>query len=697
MKKQFLIVLALLSIFFCQAQTSINQAEYFWDTDPGQGNGTAVLAADGNFASAFEQLSKTGIAAPSAGLHKFNIRVKDNTGAWGPVFTNVINVTQLVTSTVVSISQAEYFWDTDPGQGNGTAVLAADGNFASAFEQLSKTGITAPAAGLHKFNIRIKDNTGVWGPVFTNVINVSSLVTSTPLAISQAECFWDTDPGQGNGTVLLAFDGNFNSAFEKVFNAEVAVPQTAGLHVFNVRIKDNTNVWGPVFKNVISIAVPPPVACVIAVAGGASNSFVIKSDGTLWGSGRNDFGELGDNTFVDRLTLTRIGTTSDFQRVYARQSNTFAIKTNGTLWAWGTNGYGGLGVNTVNSVRTPTQVGTDTNWKSVAPGSEHTIAVKTNGTLWAMGRNEYGQLGIGSTTDFRSPVQVDNATNWTSVGAGNVHSVGLKSDGTIWIWGYNGGQFGNGTTANSRVPIQVGTATNWKAIAVGANSTYAIKTDGTLWAWGNNYAGKLGDGTTVDKTVPTQIGTATNWLTISAGTEHAIATKTDGTVWAWGYNGDGQIGDGTFVNKLVPTKIGVATNWQTAVGGFAHNLAIKSDGSLWVWGRNIDGTLGDGTANTDRNAPFNLTCPGNPPLEVGEQQAIAALKAYPNPVDNILTISFSDEITAVSIYNLLGQEVIAKTINANEAKVDVSKLSAGTYLVKVYADNQAKTLKIIKR
>lgn len=184
MKKYIYSFVALLAISLCSAQTSISQAEYFWDTDPGAGNGTAVLATDGNFNNAFEQLSKTGIPAPGVGLHKFCIRIKDNLGVWGPVFTNIIQVSSATTAPIMSILQAEYFWDTDPGEGNGTAVLATDGNFDSAFEQLSKTGIALPPIGLHVFNVRIKDNTGTWGPVFRNVVSVQTNLSNTDFELS---------------------------------------------------------------------------------------------------------------------------------------------------------------------------------------------------------------------------------------------------------------------------------------------------------------------------------------------------------------------------------------------------------------------------------------------------------------------------------------------------------------------------------
>ncbi len=51
----------------------------------------------------------------------------------------------------------------------------------------------------------------------------------------------------------------------------------------------------------------------------------------------------------------------------------------------------------------------------------------------------------------------------------------------------------------------------------------------------------------------------------------------------------------------------------------------------------------------------------------------------------------------VSIYNLLGQEVFSKSIQDNEAELDLSALSPGTYLVKVTSDDNAQTLKIVKQ
>lgn len=82
-------------------------------------------------------------------------------------------------------------------------------------------------------------------------------------------------------------------------------------------------------------------------------------------------------------------------------------------------------------------------------------------------------------------------------------------------------------------------------------------------------------------------------------------------------------------------------------------------------------------------------------LSIGDYEK-DIVKAYPNPVKDILTLSNTKNITNIGVYNLLGQQVITKEVSANESQIDMSGLSAGTYMVKVTADNQLKTIKVIK-
>ena len=72
-------------------------------------------------------------------------------------------------------------------------------------------------------------------------------------------------------------------------------------------------------------------------------------------------------------------------------------------------------------------------------------------------------------------------------------------------------------------------------------------------------------------------------------------------------------------------------------------------------------------------------------------------KSYPNPVKNVLNLSYDKAITNVAVFNLLGQEVMTKALNSNTSQIDMSHLSNGTYMVKVTADNQVKTIKVVKQ
>lgn len=73
------------------------------------------------------------------------------------------------------------------------------------------------------------------------------------------------------------------------------------------------------------------------------------------------------------------------------------------------------------------------------------------------------------------------------------------------------------------------------------------------------------------------------------------------------------------------------------------------------------------------------------------------LKVYPNPVKNILNLSGTQNISNVTVFNMLGQQMMTKAINANESQIDMSHLASGTYFVKVAAENQVKTMKVIKQ
>ncbi len=259
-KYLFLLLAIIVNSQLVLAQGQIQAAEYYWDTDPGQGNGIALVALDGNFDEALETVFTNISSLPTTGLHTLSVRVKGTDGTWSPSFTQVVNVaaTPQTTGHQINIQAAEYYWDTDPGQGNGIALLAFDGNFDEAIETVFTNNSTLPSTGLHTFSIRVRGGNGAWSPSFTQVFNVAATPQTTghQIHIQAAEYYWDTDPGQGNGTALLAFDGNFDEAVEMVFTNNGTLPST-GLHTFSIRVQGADGAWSPSFTQVFNVAATP--------------------------------------------------------------------------------------------------------------------------------------------------------------------------------------------------------------------------------------------------------------------------------------------------------------------------------------------------------------------------------------------------------------------------------------------------------
>ncbi|MUV04841.1 T9SS type A sorting domain-containing protein [Flavobacterium rakeshii] len=80
-----------------------------------------------------------------------------------------------------------------------------------------------------------------------------------------------------------------------------------------------------------------------------------------------------------------------------------------------------------------------------------------------------------------------------------------------------------------------------------------------------------------------------------------------------------------------------------------------------------------------------------------EEQLFQSLTYYPNPVSNILTLSNTNTISNVEVYNLLGQKVFANNFSNTEIQVDLSNLETGIYMVKISSQETQKTIRIQKQ
>lgn len=194
---------------------------------------------------------------------------------------------------------------------------------------------------------------------------------------------------------------------------------------------------------------------------GATHACVLTTDGAAWCGGRNDAGQLGDGSTIDRSTATQV--------------------------------VGGL------------------TFRSLVVGGGHTCGITLAGTSYCWGRNDAGQLGDGSTTARSGPTLVAGGVAFARLSAGGAHTCGVASTGEAYCWGANTyGQLGIGTNdAKATTPQPVSGALRFGPIAAGATHTCGSLA-GPLpatnaYCWGRNHMGQLGDGTTIDRQRPTAV------------------------------------------------------------------------------------------------------------------------------------------------------------------------------------------------
>ena len=212
-----------------------------------------------------------------------------------------------------------------------------------------------------------------------------------------------------------------------------------------------------------SISIPTQIGTGMnwqSCSSGRDFSVAIKTNGTLWSCGQNIKGQLGNGNNLNFIPYiyfwNQISSSTSWQTTSAGDYFTTALKSDGTLWAWGDNQYGQLGNSTYISSYVPIQIGTDNNWQTIRSGYSTTLALKNDGTLWAWGSNYHGQLGNGTNQNRNFPTQIGSDNDWQSISIDSGHSMAVKTNGTLWGWGWNSfGQLGDGSNIDKLIPTLI--------------------------------------------------------------------------------------------------------------------------------------------------------------------------------------------------------------------------------------------------
>ncbi len=100
--------------------------------------------------------------------------------------------------------------------------------------------------------------------------------------------------------------------------------------------------------------------------------------------------------------------------------------------------------------------------------------------------------------------------------------------------------------------------------------------------------------------------------------------------------------------------------------------------------------------NGDETEPFSISA-FSASLSDADFDKEASFTYYPNPVKNTLSLTAQNNIERVTMFNMLGQEVLRSTPNNIDSDIDMSGLESGAYFVKVTIENVTKTIRIIKQ
>jgi alpha-tubulin suppressor-like RCC1 family protein len=368
---------------------------------------------------------------------------------------------------------------------------------------------------------------------------------------------------------------------------------------------------------------------------GGSHSVILDTKGDVWVAGGNENGQLGIGNNDDSAKFVKIktiGTMGKAVSVAAGKTHTLAVDSDGNIWATGDNTYGQLGSGDFERRNRFEKVKAGS-FASVVAGQNHSVALDSEGIVWIAGSNEYGQLGhfLAPPYSVEFSIILTGDAPITRIAAGYDNTFVVNNAGKVWVTGRNDyGEFGRGDTQNLIWFNTVPNIENAISAAVGISSSYVLDANKNVWASGYNASGDLGIGSLeyqetsfskaisdvdFDGKVSRNTYDLTNIVDISAGYYRVLAVDNSGSLWTTGANHlyfpidtsrDQYYKDMCMYyydyppsHEICESKrsfnkiLNISGVKSVAVSDY-YALAVDTNGSLWATGVNSRGQLGFG-------------------------------------------------------------------------------------------------------